>query len=34
MNFYKYDLQNILTGTIELVAENRTLVEEKLMNIT
>ena len=34
MNFYQYDWQNILTGTIELVAENGTLVKEKFMNIT
>ena len=34
MNFYKFDWQNTLTGTIELEAENGTLAEEKLMNMT
>ena len=34
MNSYKFDWQNILTGTIELEAENGTLAEEKLMNMT
>ena len=34
MNSYKFDWQNTLTGTIELEAENGTLAEEKLMNMT
>ena len=34
MNSYKFDWKNTLTGTIELDAENGTLAEEKLMNMT
>ena len=34
MNSYKFDWKNTLTGTIELIAENGTLAEEKLMNMT
>ena len=34
MNPYKFDWKNTLTGTIELDAENGTLAEEKLMNMT
>ncbi len=34
MNSYKFDWKNTLTGTIELEAENGTLAEEKLMNMT
>ena len=34
MNSYKFDWQNTLTGTIELEAENGTLAEKKLMNMT
>ena len=34
MNSYKFDWQNTLTGIIELEAENGTLAEEKLMNMT
>ena len=34
MNSYKFEWQNTLTGTIELEAENGTLAEEKLMNMT
>ena len=34
MNSYKFDWQSTLTGTIELEAENGTLAEEKLMNMT
>ena len=34
MNSYKFDWQNTLIGTIELEAENGTLAEEKLMNMT
>ena len=34
MNSYKFDWQNTLTGIIEIEAENGTLAEEKLMNMT
>ena len=34
MNSYKFDWKNTLTGIIELEAENGTLAEEKLMNMT
>ena len=34
MNSYKFDWKNTVTGTIELEAENGTLAEEKLMNMT
>ena len=34
MNSYKFDWKNTLTSTIELEAENGTLVEKKLMNMT
>ena len=34
MNSYKFDWKNTLTGTIELEAENGTIAEEKLMNLT
>ena len=34
MNSYKFDWKNTLTGTIELIAENGTLAEEKLMTMT
>ena len=34
MNSYKFDWKNNLTGTIELIAENGTLAEEKLMTMT
>ena len=34
MNSYKFDWKNTLSGTIDLEAENGTLAEEKLMNMT
>ena len=34
MNKYKFDWKNTITGTIDLEAENGTLAEEKLMNMT
>ena len=34
MNSYKFGWKNTLTGTIEIDAENGTLAEEKLMNMT
>ena len=34
MNKYQFDWKNIVTGTIELEAEDGTSAEEKLMNMT